>query len=208
MPQNGRIPIDAVVFDYGEVIAGSDAEDWASMVAISNVADHSFFDSYWRYRLDYDRGWTPQEYWSKVAHDAGTEFSEEQLRELLQADAKHWMHIRQPVVDWILRLKQAGKKLGLISNMPSGFAPFFRRELSWLEQFECLILSCDLRVVKPDPEIYLAALRKLNVAPERALFLDDKDYNIAGAHAVGMQGIVFDSLEGIQPRLAQYDLPL
>jgi putative hydrolase of the HAD superfamily len=208
MPQNGLIPIDAVVFDYGEVIAGGDAEDWARMVAIANVAAPAFFESYWRYRLDYDGGWTPQEYWSKVAHDAGTEFSEEQLRELLQADANHWMHVREPVVDWILRLKQAGKKLGLISNMPSGFATFFRREFSWLENFESLVLSCDLRVVKPDPEIYLEALRQLNVAPERALFLDDKDYNIAGAQAVGMQGIVFDSLEGIQPRLARYELPL
>lgn len=208
MSHQERMPIDAVVFDYGEVIAGSDACDWTRMVRIAEIPETAFFDSYWHYRLDYDRGWTPQQYWSKVAEHAGTKFSADRTDRLTETDAQHWMHVRQPVLDWILRLKEGGKKLGILSNMPSGVAQIFRRDAPWLAHFDSLVFSCDLRVCKPDPEIYRASLDQLSVAPERALFLDDKQYNVEGARAIGMQGVLFDSLEATQARLTKFDLPL
>src|SRR5947209_2497691 len=110
---SSHIPIDAVIFDYGEVIALSDAEDWARMVQIANVAGPVFSDAYWLYRHDYDRGWSPEFYWSQVANDCGAHFTHEQVRELNQADANHWMHVDEHVIDWIGRIKSAGKKLGI-----------------------------------------------------------------------------------------------
>lgn len=208
MSHPSLVPIDAVVFDFGEVIAGGDADDFARMVHIAGVAQPAFSDAYWHYRLDYDRGWDPPQYWSKVAERAGTEFRDAQLARLTETDAQHWMHVRQPVLDWILRLKTAGKKVGVLSNMPSGVAAVFRRDLPWLARLDSVVLSCDLGVCKPDPQIYRTSLEQLAVAPERVLFLDDKQYNIDGAQAIGMQGALFDSLEATQTRLTKFDLPL
>ncbi|HEY0566071.1 MAG TPA: HAD family phosphatase [Terriglobales bacterium] len=202
------IPIDAVIFDYGEVIALSDAEDWARIVQIANVAGPVFSDAYWRYRLDYDRGWSPGFYWSQVANDCGAHFTLEQVRELNEADANHWMHVDERVIDWIGRIKSAGKKLGMISNMPMGLVPIFRRALLWLDQFDSLVFSCELGIVKPDARIYQHALKQLDVAAERALFIDDKDYNVNEARSLGMHGITFDSLETIEPLVQQFDIPL
>ncbi len=207
MSHDQRIPIDAVIFDYGEVIAVPDAEDWARLENTANVSGPAFSDAYWRYRLDYDRGLSPNDYWTQVATNAGTRFSEEQIHQLNRIDARHWMHISQPVLDWIVRLKQAGKKLGLISNMPSGLATIFRKELAWFEHFDSIVLSCDLKVCKPDSEIYIKSLEDLAISPARALFIDDKDYNVEGARALGMHGITFESLQGIQPLLTRYELP-
>lgn len=207
MPPSGLCPIDAVVFDYGEVIVGADAGDWAQMVEASSIEAQSFADSYWRYRLDYDAGLTPTEYWSKVAEDCGATFTDEQVRRLNHLDAQHWMHVRPAVLDWIFAIQSAGKKIGLLSNMPLGLVPVFRRELSWFQRFDSLVFSCEVRVVKPNPAIYHASLRSLGTAPSRALFLDDKDYNVAGARALGMHGIVFESLDQVCRDIARYDLP-
>ena len=40
----------------------------------------------------------------------------------------------------------------------------------------------------------------------QALFIDDREVNIAAAHAVGMHGIVFRSAEELQPDLEPYGL--
>ena len=202
----GLIAIDGVIFDYGEVIALSDTADWARMVQTANVAGPVFEEAYWRYRLDYDAGMSVDEYWTKVAHDTGAEFTPEQIAELNRADARHWTHLDPAMLAWIEELRRAGKRIAMLSNMPTGIAPVIR-ELPFTASFEALIFSCDLGVVKPHPDIYLAALRAVDTKAERTLFLDDKLANVQGAQALGIHGITFDSLAGIVPKLADYDLP-
>ena len=202
----GLIAIDAIIFDYGEVIALSDTEDWARMVQTANVAGPVFEEAYWRYRLDYDAGMSVEEYWTKVAHDTGAEFTAEQIADLNRADARHWTHLDPAMLAWIEELRRAGKRIGMLSNMPTGIAPVIR-DLSFTASFDALIFSCDLGVVKPHPDVYLAALRALDAKPQRTLFLDDKLANVQGAQALGIHGITFDSLAGSAPKLADYDLP-
>ena len=110
---------------------------------------------------------------------------------------------------WIPRLKQAGLKLGILSNMPKGVLDVMKPQFGWLDQFDHLTWSCDLGVVKPDPAIYLHTARKLKVPPDQALFIDNLEKNIAGAEAVGMQAALFANVEQFQELLTAraYDLP-
>lgn len=206
MPESGRVPIDAVVFDYGEVIAESDKEDWAKLVQIANIAGPVFSEVYWKNRLDYDRGHSAQQYWTKVASDAGTYFTPDQLRELIKMDARHWMHVNQDVLDWIWRIQDIGKLIAIISNMPFGLVPFLRHEFTWLGRFDATLFSCEIGVCKPEPEIYRILLRELHRPPERILFIDDKAYNVAGARSLGMHGLVFHSLAELAEQLSPFDV--
>ena len=110
------------------------------------------------------------------------------------------------MLEWIEQLKRAGKKLALLSNMPSGIGPVVSA-LPFAQAFDALIYSCDLRVVKPNPDIYVAALQALDAKPERTLFIDDRLANVEGAQSLGIHGLTFDSLAGIAAKLADYDLP-
>ncbi len=67
-----------------------------------------FSGAYWKNRLDYDRGHSTQQYWTKVASDAGTYFAPDQIRDLIKTDAHHWMHVNQDVLDWIFRVQDPG----------------------------------------------------------------------------------------------------
>ncbi len=54
-----------------------------------------------------------------------------------------------------------------------------------------VFFSCDMRLAKPDPEIYRQVAQKLRVACESCVFVDDKTENAKGASAAGMLGIHF-----------------
>jgi putative hydrolase of the HAD superfamily len=83
-----------------------------------------------------------------------------------------------------------------------------RPRFTWLGLFDQLTWSCELGVVKPDPAIYLHTVKKLNVKPEQALFIDNLQKNIEGAETVGLQAALFESAEQLQRDLAQRGFPL
>lgn len=90
--------------------------------------------------------------------------------------------------------RAGGCKAGLLSNAPS---PFFRTLLarSGFESiFDAVIVSSEIGHAKPDPQMYLAMLEKLGVAPADALMVDDRQDNVDGALAVGMAGHLYTGL--------------
>ncbi|MGQ9457380.1 MAG: HAD family hydrolase [Anaerolineae bacterium] len=100
--------------------------------------------------------------------------------------------LRPEMVDLLQALARR-YRLGLVSNA----SPSLRHQLiRWphvLGLFEVVLISAEVGLRKPDPRIYRLALRRLQLAPEEVLFVDDKARNVEGARAVGMEGIVFTS---------------
>jgi putative hydrolase of the HAD superfamily len=61
--------------------------------------------------------------------------------------------------------------------------------LKWLKGFERCVWSCELKLAKPDPEIFRRTAAMLRTPPGRILFIDDKEENVAAARGVDMQAI-------------------
>ena len=202
--------LQAVIFDYGEVLSGPpDPEAHRELLAISGVPEEAFKKAYWAHRLDYDADiLNGQTYWQTVARDTGVEFSAQQIVQLLEVDARMWGNLNPAMIAWIPRIKAAGFRLGILSNMGHGVLEYLRARYSWLDQFDQLTWSCDLGVVKPDPAIYLHTIKKLNVKPEQALFIDNLQKNIVGAEAVGLNAALFENVEQLQSDLARRGFPL
>jgi putative hydrolase of the HAD superfamily len=202
--------LQAVIFDYGEVLSGPpDPEAHRKLLAISGVSEETFEKAYWAHRLDYDADiLTGQTYWQTVARDNGVEFTPQQIVQLLEVDARMWMNLNPAMMAWIPRIKAAGFRLAILSNMGHGVLEHLRARFSWLSQFDQLTWSCELGVVKPDPAIYLHTIKKLNVKPEQALFIDNLQKNIAGAEEVGLRAALFENVEQLQSDLAQRGFPL
>jgi putative hydrolase of the HAD superfamily len=197
--------LQAVIFDYGEVLSGPpDEQAHRNLLAIAGVEEEAFEKAYWAHRLDYDADiLNAQTYWQTVARDTGACFTAKQIEQLTEQDAIMWMNLNPAMLAWIPRIKQAGFRLGILSNMGDGVLDYLRPRFSWLSQFDWLTWSCELGVVKPDPAIYLHTVKKLNVSPERALFIDNLQKNIAGAEAVGLHAALFENVEQLQADLAR-----
>jgi epoxide hydrolase-like predicted phosphatase len=67
------------------------------------------------------------------------------------------------------------------------------------ELFDTAVISAEVGLHKPQPEIYRLAAERLVVGPEECVFVDDLRENCAGAEAVGMTAILHrDAAESIQ----------
>ena len=87
-------------------------------------------------------------------------------------------------------LKKNGYRIYLLSNASVSqhiYWPTF--EMSRL--FDGKLISCDLHIVKPNPEIYRRFTEQFGLKPEECLFVDDLPANVAAAVSCGWKGIVF-----------------
>jgi putative hydrolase of the HAD superfamily len=58
-----------------------------------------------------------------------------------------------------------------------------------MELFDAWVISAEVHMHKPQPQIYRLAAERLDVKPEQCLFVDDLQENCEGAEAVGMTAI-------------------
>lgn len=91
-------------------------------------------------------------------------------------------------------------KTGLVTNAPSLFFRTLLARIDGERYFDAIVVSSEIGHAKP--EIYLAILEKLGVAPADALMIDDREENVAGARAVGMAGHLFTSVTELKSLLA------
>jgi epoxide hydrolase-like predicted phosphatase len=86
----------------------------------------------------------------------------------------------------VKRARASGVSTGLISN--SWGTGIYER--APLRIFDATVISGDVGLHKPQPEIYRLGAERLGLEPEACVFVDDLRENIAGAEAVGMLGIL------------------
>jgi len=125
----------------------------------------------------------------------------EQLSEVMglpprRIEEEYWSHVQidDGVVEIVKKLR-AGHKLAFLSNSPSSFVReiLARRALDGL--FDTIMVSAEEGIAKPDPAIFKRLLARMAVEPRDAVMIDDKPPNIAGARAIGMDGMLFESAE-------------
>jgi putative hydrolase of the HAD superfamily len=92
----------------------------------------------------------------------------------------------EPMVQAVRTIRAGGLLTGLVSNSWST-AHYDRALLA--ELFDAVVISAEVGLHKPQPEIYRLAAARLEVEPERCLFVDDLRENCDGAEAVGMRAI-------------------
>jgi len=90
------------------------------------------------------------------------------------------------MVDAVREIRASDLLTGLVSNSWST-AHYDRKLLE--ELFDAVVISAEVGLHKPQPEIYLLAAERLEVEPAACLFVDDLRENCEGAEAVGMTAI-------------------
>lgn len=111
--------------------------------------------------------------------------------------------LNQPLVEQVKRLRQAGYRTGLLSNFADDARRLWSEVFPFISHFDGVVISAEVGVMKPDPQIYYLAAERVGVKPEEALFIDDFMENIRGAERVGMQTIHFADPQAAQQKLAE-----
>jgi epoxide hydrolase-like predicted phosphatase len=87
------------------------------------------------------------------------------------------------MLDGVRRARAAGVRTGLVSN--SWGTRRYPRELL-AELFDGVVISGDVRLRKPAPEIYRLGAERIGLEPDACVFVDDLAYNLLPAAELGM----------------------
>jgi putative hydrolase of the HAD superfamily len=118
---------------------------------------------------------------------------EQAVGELLRIDGRQmiericgYLKPERGLVDVIAQMRRAGVRTGVVSNSLglAPFNPYAPWELS--RRFDAIILSGEVGMRKPEPEIFALAVEAMGVAFAETVFVDDMAHNLEPARALGM----------------------
>ena len=105
----------------------------------------------------------------------------------------------EEMLDAVRRARASGVKTGLISNSWGEGLSYDDAQLE--ELFDAVVISGDVGMHKPAPEIFRLAAERIGVPPEECVFVDDLRENVAGAEEVGMTAILHRGADSTVPEL-------
>jgi epoxide hydrolase-like predicted phosphatase len=204
-----RMPIEAVLFDFGGVFMDSPFAAVRSFGERKGIGAERVLELiFGAYDSDTDHPWHRLERGEislMDAHGAILELGAPEHRvDLFEALASLTRaQVRADMVDAVRAARAGGRKTAIITNNVREFGDGWRAMLPLDELFDAVIDSAHVGVRKPDPRIFALALEQLGgIAPANAVFLDDFHGNVAAAERLGMRGI----LVGEDWRVAVADL--
>jgi len=196
------VAISAVVFDVGNVLYGWDPDSFLVRQIADDEARLRFIEDTalfaWHETLDGGRPYT------EAAAELNERFPE--YAHLIAAWSERFGEtITGPVPgthEIVEALDARGVPLFAITNFSADFwPPFHAREQAFFARFRDILVSGEVKLLKPDPAIYWLALDRFRLRPAEALLVDDRAVNVEGALAIGMQAHLFTGADDLRARL-------
>ena len=177
--------IKAVIFDWGGVIAPNPNGGWLHVLA--TILDMTIDEilPHWRAAgyEDLSKGTINEtKFWSQLERSLGKPLPDEKERIWTNGTALHpWPQVLS-LVDW---LRKKGIISVVLSNVVRPVSTILRRE-GLYNEFDIVVLSDEVGLVKPDAAIYRLALDKLGLRADECIYIDDLPKNLTPAAALGM----------------------
>ena len=117
----------------------------------------------------------------------------ERLHRTLKMVVENWDMCMEPVegaLEFYKLVKEKGYHTYVLSNACNRFYNYFPKHYD-LKSFEGVVVSSDVKMIKPNPAIYEYILKTYHLNPEECLFIDDVEMNVKAAKAAGIKGFVF-----------------
>ena len=151
-----------------------------------------------------------------MLQDAGRPFSQgvttlaakfPQWAELIEAYHIHWEESIggsiEGTVGILAELHQVGYPIYVLSNFSIEKFQLIQEKYAFFKWFDDILLSAQVRLVKPDPRIFQALLQQIDRQPTECLLIDDSKPNIVTASQLGFDTIHFQSSEQLRTELNQ-----
>ena len=153
-------------------------------------------------------------------HDAGETFADTRpdliaefpkYEDEIRAWGDRWMEMFDGYINGTPELmdRLAAKNVPLfaLSNMSSETWPWHQAAFPKLGMFKDVVVSGDVKLVKPDPAIYQLTLERMgSPAPQEVIFIDDSPKNIEAASVLGFDTHLFENAEGLEKKLTDIGL--
>jgi putative hydrolase of the HAD superfamily len=188
-------PVDGVLFDLFETLITEHDPAWRPRPgpAVALGIDEATFARAWgKERKLHVRGdLTFQQTIERICHalsvDSQPDVIERLYQERLALKARALQGVEPEIVAMLDTLIRSSKRIGLVTNAGDAeVASFATSPLAHF--FPDPVVSYQVHLLKPDPEIYALAARRLAIPANRIAFVGDGDSDeLAGAEGAGMR---------------------
>lgn len=199
-------PINHVVFDIGNVFVTWSPEDivlrtFGDTEENDQHVEQLFKGEHWR---DLNKGHlTEAETIAAMKADLG--YDQETLVRLFGNVRESLTPI--PGTEALLHkvLKADYSAYALTDNVHE-IVEYLQERYDFWPHFHGVVVSAEVKTLKPDPVIYEHLLNRHDLDPARSVFIDDMLHNVEGARAVGMHAIQFTTAEACERELQELGL--
>lgn len=201
--------IKNVIFDIGNVLVRWDPQLIVERAFGKDRADETLVKSIFPGRdiwIPLNKGEiTAQE--AMLLYQERLGFTAEETRQL-------WFHIldsQDPIpgaIDLLNQLKIKDIQIFALSDNVHEIVSHLKEEHDFWHFFEGAVISAEVGLLKPDPEIYQHLLSTHQIEAENTLFMDDVQANVDGAKSLGINAFVFSTAEKAKSDMRQFDLIL
>lgn len=199
-PNDSQTP--AIIFDFGGVLM-----DWNAHYLYDKIIpdrckiDHIFAEiGFQEWNLEMDRG-RP---FAESVRELSGKFPK--YAPLIEAYDKRWEEtLGGPIcatVEILQVLKQRGYNLYGLTNWSAEKYAITRSKYPFFDLFDDIVVSGAVKLIKPDPRIFIHTLEKIGRPAAECLLIDDSAANIVAARQLGFQTIHFKSAEQLSIELS------
>lgn len=185
--------IKAVIFDLDGVLVTTDELHFK---AWKQLADELGIEGFTKADNARQRGVSRMASLEVVLEKTDREFSNEE--KLALAEKKNDMYVKSlsglsradvlpGVLEFIEYIKSKGIKTAVGSASKN--TPLILDKTGLADKFDAVSCGLDTTKSKPDPEVFLIAAKKLGIAPEECIVIEDSDAGIEAAKAGGMYAL-------------------
>lgn len=179
--------IRALIFDFDGLILDTEVPDFESWQEIFAEYDCSLSLDTWSGYIG-----TASDAFSPFDHleaQLGTPILRDEIRDRRRArylELVARQSILPGVREYLNDARRLGLKIGLATSSSGGWAPGHLDRLELLRYFDSVHCAEHVKVVKPDPELYLRCVAALGVEPHETVALEDSPNGIRAARRAGL----------------------
>lgn len=187
--------IKNVVFDIGRVLVRSYWKECMSLKGISKdtsdrVKSVTLNSELWK---QIDLGIISLEDMKKAVIDKNLGI-EEELKDFFKTYSDFTL-VDNEMERFLLDLKKEHYHIYLLSNYGKEFFEELEKKADFLKYVDGKVISYEVNLKKPDPDIYSYLIEKYRIEPEESVFIDDKRQNVQVAREKKFHTILFRNLK-------------
>lgn len=188
--------LHAVIFDFGGVLWDMRWDVARELDRAHGLPKSSVFETLYRCPAwnDIECGAGDPAAWAEGAHRE----LERRAGRALPRLHEEWRRA-QAAIDANIALARALRppyRCSVLSNADLSLRARLKGELGLEHLFDDIVVSAEVGMAKPRPEIFHLAADRLGLPAQACVFVDDWDQNVEAARAVGMQAVLHRADQG------------
>ena len=194
--------IKNIIFDFGGVLVEWNPhylfDKYFNDINESNYFVENVCNSEWNAEMD---GGKPFE---QAVRERSAMFPK--YAEALKLYQTNWMDTMGEEIPEMYDLIKSLKANGFpviygLTNWSAETFPTVQKTYRIFSLIDKIVVSGEVKQLKPNPEIFHTLLKKFNLKAEESLFIDDNLKNVDGAKAVGINAVLFRGVEKLREDL-------